>query len=243
MKKFIKIIFALSCLAISMSGCGKEAMQYNESQIKECFLAEIQYSTGNAGSEYEKDDVVLTEDLAKDAIKSWAELKDLCGTYLGESDDCEISISNGEITLTQELKGSNRNAIATATFEKDPSNDDKMTMTSLSYEAVYSLGEKLGQAGMNTLLGMGTVFAVLIFISLIISCFRFIPIIIEASEKRKAKKNEIVVQPEASDKDAVSGTEETTQDNMELIAVISAAIAASEQTSTDQFVVRSIRRR
>ena len=33
------------------------------------------------------------------------------------------------------------------------------------------------------------------------------------------------------------------EDDSELIAVIAAAIAASEQTSTDSFVVRSIRRR
>ena len=37
--------------------------------------------------------------------------------------------------------------------------------------------------------------------------------------------------------------EETVTDDLELIAVITAAIAAQEGTSTDGFVVRSIRRR
>ena len=73
------------------------------------------------------------------------------------------------------------------------------------------------KAGLNTLLGMGTVFAVLIFISFLISLFKYIPAIQNAFGKKK--------------------------DDLELIAVISAAIAAAEETTTDGFVVRSIKRR
>lgn len=42
-------------------------------------------------------------------------------------------------------------------------------------EGEESLGEKMADAAGNTLMGMGTVFLVLIFISLLISCFKFIP--------------------------------------------------------------------
>ena len=87
-------------------------------------------------------------------------------------------------------------------------------------------------------MGMGTVFLVLIFISLLISCFKFIPQIMD----KLSKKSSVVEKPEVVEEisETVTANEE---DDSELIAVIAAAIAASEQTSTDSFVVRSIRRR
>lgn len=97
---------------------------------------------------------------------------------------------------------------------------------------------KLQTAGGNTLLGMGVVFLVLIFISFIISCFGFIPKIVDSFGKKNKASEEAATPSEST----VSITEETTDDS-ELIAVIAAAIAASEHTSTDSFVVRSIRRR
>ena len=100
------------------------------------------------------------------------------------------------------------------------------------------MGETLVRALLNTLMGMGTVFLVLIFISLLISCFKFIPQIMD----KLSKKSSVVEKPEVVEEisETVTANEE---DDSELIAVIAAAIAASEQTSTDSFVVRSIRRR
>ncbi len=96
----------------------------------------------------------------------------------------------------------------------------------------------MADAAGNTLMGMGTVFLVLIFISLLISCFKFVPQIMD----KLSKKSSVVEKPEVVEEisETVTANEE---DDSELIAVIAAAIAASEQTSTDSFVVRSIRRR
>ena len=57
-----------------------------------------------------------------------------------------------------------------------------------------------------------------------------------------SKKSSVVEKPEVVEEisETVTANEE---DDSELIAVIAATIAASEQTSTDSFVVRSIRRR
>ena len=57
-----------------------------------------------------------------------------------------------------------------------------------------------------------------------------------------SKKPSVGEKPEVVEEisETVTANEE---DDSELIAVIAAAIAASEQTSTDSFVVRSIRRR
>ena len=105
-------------------------------------------------------------------------------------------------------------------------------------EGEESLGEKMANAAGNTLMGMGTVFLVLIFISLLISCFKFIPQIMDKFTKKPSVEEKPEVVEETSE--TVTANEE---DDSELIAVIAAAIAASEQTSTDSFVVRSIRRR
>ena len=94
------------------------------------------------------------------------------------------------------------------------------------------------QALLNTLMGMGTVFAVLIFISFLISLFKYIPAIQNAFSKKKDEKKE---ETKAAVSEAVEEVDET--DDLELIAVISAAIAAAEETTTDGFVVRSIKRR
>ena len=63
--------------------------------------------------------------------------------------------------------------------------DEEQQMDSLTINAHYSTAEILKKAGLNTILGMGTVFVVLIFISFIISLFRFIP---ELEKKLRTKK-------------------------------------------------------
>lgn len=104
------------------------------------------------------------------------------------------------------------------------------------------LGERMEKAALNTLIGMGTVFIVLIIIIGVISLFKFIPMI----QDRLAKKNAGNVQESGvSTATQMSNVQEDTDvsDDLELVAVIAAAIAASEgAASADGFVVRSIRK-
>ena len=93
------------------------------------------------------------------------------------------------------------------------------------------------KAGINTVLGMGTVFLVLIFMSFLISLFKYIPALVQRKEDKKQGERK---QPQAS-AEQVDEPEKT--DETELVAVIAAAIAAYEGTTTDTFVVRSIKRR
>lgn len=103
------------------------------------------------------------------------------------------------------------------------------------------LGEKMTTAALNTVIGICTVFAVLIIIIGVISLFRFIPVI---QDKLTKKKNAVQESADSAATQIVT-TEEVTDasDDLELVAVIAAAIAASEgAASTDGFVVRSIRK-
>jgi sodium pump decarboxylase gamma subunit len=109
------------------------------------------------------------------------------------------------------------------------------------YFPLLSIGEVLKLALLNTLLGMGIVFGVLIFISLLISLFVYIPKIQDAFQKNKTTKNPIK-KPYTAPETTVSEVVKEPMDDLELIAVITAAIAASTGVPQDSFVVRSIRR-
>ncbi len=155
-------------------------------------------------------------------------------------------IDDKEIIVRVEVLGTGKNAEAEIIF----SNDMFMELESAALNTEESMGELMGKAGLNTVIGMGTVFLVLILISLIISCFRIIPKVqaffAKRKEARKRKKSQAQVTGVDKALAQIVGQEEAVDvsDNLELVAVIAAAVAASEgRTSTDGFVVRSIRRR
>ena len=107
----------------------------------------------------------------------------------------------------------------------------------LEAAGTVSKADALADAGINTLLGMGTAFAVLILISLIISLF---PAIGKIGKKQAAPA------PAKAEPAPAVVEEEDLSDDEELVAVIAAAIAAYEgstSASGDGFVVRSIRKR
>ena len=118
-----------------------------------------------------------------------------------------------------------------------------LTVESCTLNVNLSLGEMMGKAALNTLLGMGTVFCVLILIMAIISAFGIIPKIQKKAADKKAGKKEATEAPATAATPVVETAAENLTDDLELVAVIAAAIAASEgAASTDGFVVRSIRR-
>ena len=144
--------------------------------------------------------------------------------------------SNKTMVMEQILNYTNRDLSFTVVFDTTTGTPE---LTSMTFDKVYSLGEKMGKAGMNTLMGMGTVFVILILISIIIYAFRIIPYLQNkkknAADATAAKEDKVVEQ--------IAQKEELVQDDLELVAVISAAIAAATGSSTDGFVVRSIKRR
>lgn len=122
-----------------------------------------------------------------------------------------------------------------------------MEIRSISFNPVYSLKENLKRAAMNTALGMGTVFIVLIMISLLIGGFRYINRIENRLRYEKPQK-EGEAKPEGEAL-GIAGTEQTKDEEeidpnweLELVAVLTAAIAAYTGESTEGLRVKSIRR-
>ncbi|MCR4654687.1 MAG: OadG family protein [Lachnospiraceae bacterium] len=133
----------------------------------------------------------------------------------------------------------------TGVVELTIKDDLNHTVESAALNVDYTFGQKMQRAGLNTLLGMGTVFVVLIIIMLVIYCFNFIPKIQEIFAKETPE--EIIASVPVSGPAVTEEVTEDETDDDELIAVISAAIAAYESESVsvspDGYVVRSIRRR
>lgn len=148
----------------------------------------------------------------------------------------EYTITTDSATVTETiLCESGDKLLASLTFDKDGQiQTDDSGNYSFKFDEYKTLGQKMQKAGLNTIMSMSIVFLVLIFISLLISCFKFIGLI----GKGKADKSPVAVAAAP-----VSEPEDLT-DDLELVAVITAAIAAASETeSADGLVVRSIIRR
>lgn len=179
------------------------------------------------------------------AVESFNKAMDTMGG-ITEIGDATARIDDKQIVVEVDIKGEKKNAKAEIIF----SNDIFLCLESASLNPISTVGELMGKAALNTLIGMGTVFVVLILISLIISLFGFIPKLQAASAKRREEKKARKAAGENTGIDnavaQITAQEEVADaaDDLELVAVIAAAVAAYEgAASTDGFVVRSIRRR
>ena len=172
-------------------------------------------------------------------IKSWMAVSKEAGTYV-DIDSFSVT-KTGKTTTTELLMKFDKRPVMMSIVYK---NRD-MSVETTTVELVYTTGEKMQKAALNTVMGMGTVFVMLIIICLIISLFRFIPAI-EAKFKGNAKEVKVEAPAKPAPAPAApvaAASAKSEMDQSQLIAVITAAIAASEGTSTDGFIVRSIKRR
>ena len=232
MKKLLAILGMITCM-VGLCACGQEeAADPNEAsmlQFGEATLENIdEIVNENAVEQYASDEVIYAGLLGwKDALKDIGTFEVTAGGSAHTTDE--------EMVISVEVLGSSHNA--TVEFVVDAATG---AFTGITTNVKYSTGEIMLKAGMNTLIGMGTVFVVLILISLIISCFSLI-------SKMESKKKTEASAPAANAQPAPAAVQPAVQeelsDDTELVAVIAAAIAAYEGSgSTDGFVVRSIRK-
>ncbi len=175
------------------------------------------------------------DDFTTSAMQSWQTSKDELGAKKESNGKTTVTLKDDQYTVTVPVKFEKANANFVYVF------DSQGTPISMSVDVQYGMGKTLQRAGLNTLMGVGTVFVMLILLSLLISLFRFIPNpeAKKAAEAKAAKAQEAQAAAIAA---APAQAEENLADDGELVAVIAAAIAAAEGTTTDGFVVRSIRK-
>lgn len=171
--------------------------------------------------------------------------------------DAKVEENAGDVTVTLTAVYEKRDVEYSFIYEENPAYAyayDLYQQTVAPYQIKevtatpnYTFGEKMGKAGANTLMGMGTVFIVLIFISIIIGQFEKIG---KASERIAAwwsnRKKKTEEPEDASVKPAavVASTAPNPMDDAQLVAVITAAVTAASSSSggSDKLIVRSIRK-
>lgn len=108
-----------------------------------------------------------------------------------------------------------------------------------------SIEDAMAEATVNTIIGITVVFLALLFISFVISLFKYINKFEQKLADKKAGKAAPAPQQAPAPAPVVEAAPET--DDLELIAVITAAIHAYEEaqgnTVTGDLVVRSIKKR
>lgn len=165
------------------------------------------------------------------AMESWSSSKEELGEVKDSpAGETEVEASDDGYTATVPVAFEKADANFVYTF------DEAGSPQSLSVDVQYPLSVTLQRAGLNTLMGLVIVFFMLIFLSFVISLFKYIPKLLEGKKKEAPAPAPVPAVP------APAPVEAVVFDDSELIAVIAAAIAASEGTSTDDFVVRSIRK-
>ena len=250
----ILALLAVSVMALSLTACGStkdaETVEYDSAYLQS--VADFLIGSWNGLSEADLDTYAtmdaedaqsmldsyglpFTAEAFSTAFAGYEGSMDELGAYVS-TDGYDFKTDKDEVTLTTHLTYEQRKADLEIVFNK------KSVAQSVTVNPEYSLGEILAKAGMNTLLGMGTVFAVLILISLIIYCFNFIPNIQAKFGKKKEEKAAPAAKPAAAPVAAPAAPAEPTVDEGELVAAITAAICAYTGSSSDGFVVRSIRR-
>ena len=238
MKKLLLVLGMITCM-FGLTACGGSAEEVDNYGVTEADafaygegLIDNMYQIVLAGQieQYESDAVIYA------ALTNFeAALTDM-GDYQSVTDH-EIVYDDG-ILMNLTIQGSLRPANVEIMMDED------LMLTSISTNVIYTFGETMTKAALNTLMGMGTVFAVLILIIILISSFSLIPKIQEAFSGKKEEKKDTTdkVMEQIIQNEEIAYEDVT--DDTELVAVIAAAIAAYEgSTSAGGYVVRSIKRR
>lgn len=260
MKKFLACLCMITCV-FGLTACGSEEVlsdyeqqkvDYAEQLAQNGFIPLIQGMSSDESVAAMKDftyeeieDIIVTQYgyqvdgyALSGGIDSFRSAMQTIGS-ITEVGEATAEIKDDQIVVNVDITGEKKAAKAEIIL----SNDKFMVLEAAALNPVATISDMMVKAALNTLIGMGTVFVVLILISLMISAFSIIPKIQAKFEKKSVKEEQskgidnavaqIVQQEESVD----------VSDDCELVAVIAAAIAASEgAVSTDGFVVRSIRK-
>ena len=157
--------------------------------------------------------------------------KDLDGLKEIKRVSTKLNEKTGQLcTVTIEASYLKRDCTFEFIFNED------FSVASVAVNPTFTTAEKVEKALLNTVIGIGTVFVVLIFIAFVISLIKYVNVIGKKSGDKSDSKSD--AKANASDAAGVDVSDDT-----EIVAVISAAIAAYEGTSSDNLRVRSIIRR
>ncbi|MCR5217033.1 MAG: OadG family protein [Lachnospiraceae bacterium] len=263
MKKYLTYLLLATFLCI-MTACGSsnvqnneaKAIEYNQAELQNFVQERIQIVSQCTSEEVNEliSELRLADEEETEGLISFYEnfnnSRDDLGDYVNVL-NWDFNASAEEVVVNVKVAYTLRNCDMTLGFER------KGNIAYITYSTVtpeFSKEEIMRKAGLNTVIGIGTVFVMLAFMSFLISLLKYSYILVKIhnaiANSAKAilgkgkKENKTEVANAGVDKAIaqIEANEEELADDLELVAVIAAAIAAATGSSTDDFVVRSIRK-
>lgn len=218
-----------------VTGEGKYAMYYT--QMEQMAAGTMQVLSDMPAEEVQaKIDDEFTDAMSRAIYANWQTVQEELGSFV-EVNEYAIEEEGATVKAICNASYDGVREGTVVTVEMSVNMVDQSTAFAWNIEKPKS--QLFQEAGLNTLLGLGTVFVVLVFLSFLIGQIHWVPDLLE-----KKKKAAAPAAPAAAPAPVAAPVveEEEYTDDTELVAVIAAAIAAAEGTSTDGFVVRSIRK-
>lgn len=288
MKQNIKKVLLVLCMAVCFFALTACSGNNKESEpVPETIESTMKTGAENYLKEFDSyDDETLATTLKRvqkqkntvmeSAITSWQSSKADLGRLVSILSENVERVDEETYKITVMANYEKRELEFVLTAEEvisDSYSGTSLAATEMVFTPIFTTGEKLERAGMNTLMGMGTVFLVLIFISFIIASLKNVNTL-EANFKAKQEAKKAAAEaasapaapaavpaPAATPAPAAPAPaapvvpaavpvpepvvyeEENLADDMELVAVITAAISAAAAVPAEGLVVRSIRRK
>ena len=169
MKKLLVILGMIACMA-GLVACGEEEKavegpitEEQAVEIGSTIVEQMNMIVGGDAVEQYVDQPVLYN-----GFLGWQSALEDIGTFEGTNGGT-AKFDEEEVVISINVLGSSHDAVVEIILS-----DDLMSYIGITTNVEYSTGEIMAKAAMNTVIGMGTVFVVLILISLIISCFSLI---------------------------------------------------------------------
>lgn len=259
MKKKIALFLCMILTVLPFAAVTAAAAEYTADNDSQYIMIAQQWVQGYTSFPVEQIEEYLaagaiTGDQAE-TMRSWAEIAETVGEQ-PQPGEGTVQLQGEDVKVTVPVTGESGMAYFVAVFDGNLSIDQLLQtgeMKSARFtltpdEDSGSLGTKLKNAALNTLMGIVSVFLILVIIIFVISLLKYVPMLAEKlSGKNRETESPVPVSTPTPANEAVSGAVPQTDDGV-LAAVIAAAAAAamSEETgmavTTDQLIVRSIKR-
>ena len=227
------LCFALALSVLTLAACGnssKDTVEPIDPSVKSALEEQAKqyaeqsiYTLSDAEIESQIKSAYKTKDeITYNGLTNYLNDKDRLGAF--------VSVDDAVASKTEDGYSIEINS----TFEKRTL---KLTLglneltgktTEMTFEPHYSLAEQMTDAGANLLVGMGTVFCVLIFIAWVISMFKYISVFEKKMKDKKDKKAPAEAPKAAAPAPKAAAPAPAAKQDDVMQAVIAAAIAAYE---------------
>jgi len=175
MKKKIALLLSVLSVVMMLGACGTQdptTVDYNGVSYNELYQESLQLGTALAGATAEQVQAEILNlstygeeaALYVDLCNKWLEAMEVSGNFVGiKANGFTVTKSGKTLTTDLMLEFEDRDVVFQLVY-----NYHNMELTGVTINPVYSFGEKMAKAGMNTLISISIVFANILAIILII---------------------------------------------------------------------------